>query len=412
MISNILTKNNIARFIVVIATLVFIYFGYQTSGYEPTQEQQDLSYGIVVAVEEEIVDQVEMSTSHGGVENVVVLRTIPFTVSLESGWKAGQSVSGYQYIDALFAMEPKTVELGDKVVLKYEIDSFTNTGSWTFVDYNRTSVQLFLVGTFFVIILIIGQWKGVQTVLSLILTTGVLFLVYIPSILAGKNIYSLTIVVAGVLIFASLILINGINTKTYAAICGNLGGLVVTGILTAVISKIMFLTGMLDSDYVMLTYLETEQPIDLVAIVWGGVIIGSLGAIMDVAMSIASAMNEVHQSMEDPDYRSLIKSGMSVGVDIIGTMTNTLILAYIGSSLAIVLLFTSYSSSVLSLFNSELIATEIMQAIVGSIGILFAVPLTVLSAAYIFTKNGNGKNYISNGYEIESEDNMHSGDAM
>jgi len=120
--------------------------------------------------------------------------------------------------------------------------------------------------------------------------------------------------------------------------------------------------------------------------VWGGILIGSLGAIMDVSMSISSAMQELSNEMRDKNFINMVHSGMNIGRDAIGTMTNTLILAYVGSSLAIILLFTAYNRNLLVLINFEMIVVEIIQSIVGSIGILLAVPVTVFFAAWIFNK--------------------------
>ncbi|QSX06929.1 YibE/F family protein [Sedimentibacter sp. zth1] len=112
---------------------------------------------------------------------------------------------------------------------------------------------------------------------------------------------------------------------------------------------------------------------------------------MDVSMSIASAMQELSVEMKNKSFRRMARSGMNIGRDAIGTMTNTLILAYVGSSLAIILLFTAYNRNILLLLNLEMIVVEVIQAIVGSIGILLAVPVTVLFAAWIFNKNNYNK---------------------
>ena len=152
-------------------------------------------------------------------------------------------------------------------------------------------------------------------------------------------------------------------------------------------SKILNLTGFIDEDYVFLNYLELDKPIDLVAIIWSGILIGSLGAVMDVAMSIASAMNELAENMDKKTFSRLLRSGMNIGRDAIGTMTNTLILAYVGGSLATVLLLIAYNRNLLYLFSLEMIVVEVLQAIVGSMGILFAVPVTAIFSAYIFTRD-------------------------
>ena len=157
------------------------------------------------------------------------------------------------------------------------------------------------------------------------------------------------------------------------------------------------LTGFTDENAIYLQQLNSS--IDLKAIIFGGILIGALGAIMDVSIDIASSLSEVADKMEKPDFRTIVKSGFNIGKDIMGTMTNTLILAYIGSSLSTVLLLTASSHSISYLFNLEMIAVEILQAIVGSIGILTTIPLTSVIAAtlykyvdtskYVYTYKGN-----------------------
>jgi uncharacterized membrane protein len=150
--------------------------------------------------------------------------------------------------------------------------------------------------------------------------------------------------------------------------------------------KVLELSGILDEDSVYLTYLPTENPIDLRAIIFAAILIGAMGAIMDVSMSIASSLWEIKEESASPTRGSLFKSGMNIGRDVLGTMANTLILAYIGSSLSVVLLLSVYSSSVLYLFNREMIVVEILQSLVGSFGLLFAMPLTSLVSAFLYTE--------------------------
>ena len=122
------------------------------------------------------------------------------------------------------------------------------------------------------------------------------------------------------------------------------------------------------------------------ALVWSGIVISALGAIMDISMSIASAMNELNEEMKNKNFIKLFKSGMNIGKDAIGTMTNTLILAYIGASMTTVLLLFSYNKNLLYIFNIEMISVEVLQAIIGSIGILCAVPITAAFGSWLFNK--------------------------
>lgn len=209
-------------------------------------------------------------------------------------------------------------------------------------------------------------------------------MVFVPSILKGNNIYLSSIVVSVYIIFMSLLIINGANKKTLCAIVGNLGGLLIAGLLALFISNILNLTGLIDDDSMFLLMVNTETPIDLKAILWAGIVIGSLGAVMDVSMSIASALNELAENMDERNFKSMLKSGFNIGQDAIGTMTNTLILAYIGSSLSVVLLLMVNYKDFLLLFNLEMIVFEIIQAIIGSMGILFAIPITSIFAAYVY----------------------------
>ena len=244
----------------------------------------------------------------------------------------------------------------------------------------------FIIGLFLFLILLIGGRKGFSTIVALIFTVGAIFLVYIPSILKGFNIYAGTVIICGFIIVMSLLLLNGINRKTLCAILGNTSGVLISGLLALIFSQFLGITGDVEEDYLMLLHLSEGVRIDLTAIVWGSVLIGSLGAIMDVAMSIASALQELAENMEKRSFWRLFRSGMNIGRDAIGTMTNTLILAYIGGSMATVLLLMAYNMNPLYLFNLEMIVVEVLQAVVGSIGILLAVPATAFFASYLYTR--------------------------
>jgi uncharacterized membrane protein len=278
------------------------------------------------------------------------------------------------------------VEKGDNILVIYTQYTQTGEPGWIFADYNRVGAVIFLCIAFILLILIIGRKKGVSTIISLSLTCAVIFMVYIPSILKGYNIYASTIIISVYIIIMSLLIIDGANKKTLCAIIGNIGGVAVAGILVIIMSGVLKLTGLVNEEYIFLSALNPDNPIDLKAVIWGAVVIGALGAIMDVAMTIASSMNELAEYMRNKSFAKMLKSGMNIGRDAIGTMTNTLILAYIGGSLALVLLLIANSKSYDYLFNMEMIIVEIMQAVIGSIGILFAVPVTAAVAAYVFNK--------------------------
>lgn len=351
-----------------------------------------LSEGVEDYYRAEVVgigDVEEESFSLDDGETMVSNKRIKFSAKMKSGPYKGDTVEAVQDVDDMYAYQPHDVKLGDEVLLSrpgYDMENgeMGDEVSWVFIEHNRISKIIWLIVIFLLLIVLIGRKKGLSTIISLIFTVLAIFLVYIPSILKGYNIYLMTVIVSVFAIFMSLIVINGWNLKTICAIAGNLTGLAVSGVLAVAMHRILGLTGMIDEDYVMLTLMD--NPVDLRAVLWGGLVIGALGAVMDVAMSIASAMKELNDTMSNKSFFRMLHSGMNIGRDAIGTMTNTLILAYIGGALATVLLLVAYNKNMYYLFNMEMITAEIVCAIVGSIGILAAVPSTAIISAYLFNR--------------------------
>lgn len=381
-------RNNIMYIFVLVISVLFIIIGYNLCKPEIFNNYEGEFYTAkVVDVVETKYDEFSLDDGKSTIQN----KNISFTAKLTGTKDKDNIINVMQYIDYMYAVQPKEVMPGDKIIVSNVLDPDTEEYKWQFIEHNRSDYLIWLCVLFFALIVIIGRRKGISTIISLVLTTLIIFVVYVPSILKGYNVYLSTIVISIYIIFMSIYIINGANKKTLCAIIGNVGGVLIAGMLALLMNNLLNITGVIEEDYVFLMYLETSSPIDLRAIVWGSIVIGSLGAIMDVAMSIASSMHELSETMENKSFNNMLKSGMNIGRDAIGTMTNTLILAYIGGSLATVLLLIAYNKNVLYLFNMEMIVVEVIQAIVGSIGILFAVPVTAAFSAYIFNKEKSKK---------------------
>jgi uncharacterized membrane protein len=183
------------------------------------------------------------------------------------------------------------------------------------------------------------------------------------------------------------LLVIGYNKKSLAASLGCLGGLAVSGIIIVVMDRLLHLTGVVDENSRYLSNLPLDNPINLKAIIFAGIIIGAMGAVEDVATSIASSLWEIKDKAGNIKFEALFRSGITIGRDIMGSMSNTLILAYIGSSLSVVLILSVFSGSLLALLNMEMIVVEILQALIGSLGILFSMPLTALVCSIIYLKD-------------------------
>ena len=306
---------------------------------------------------------------------------IIFEARVANTVRRGETVAATQNLGGLAGARTKEVTRGDSILLIWF------NGEWHFNGYLRTTRLLGLGILFTLCVLLFGGKKGFNTILSLGFTCGAIFAVFIPSILSGANIYLMAFLVCAYTIAMTLLLVIGFNKKALCAALGCGSGIVVAGIITAVMDRILLLTGIIDEYSLHLVNLPLETPLNLKAIIFAGIIIGAMGAVMDVAMSISSSLWELKEKAPMIKFEALFRSGINIGRDIMGSMANTLILAYIGSALSVVLLISVYSDSLFSLLNSEMIVVEILKALAGSFGILFAMPLTALFCAVFYLEN-------------------------
>ncbi len=252
-------------------------------------------------------------------------------------------------------------------------------------DHIRDRYIYWLAALFVVLMLIIGRMQGLKTLFTLILTVVLIFKFFIPLLTRGVNPVLLAIPLAVCVTIFTLAVIGGINSKSFAAILGTIGGTLVAGFLAFFVGEVAQLTGFSSEEAIMLQYAEAGV-INIRGILFAGILIGSLGAIMDVAMSISSACMEMTKVNGSISRKRLFQAGMNVGRDIMGTMSNTLILAYTGSTIPLILLFYIYEIPMLRIINMDLIATEIVRALAGTTGLLVAIPLTALLAGLFMGK--------------------------
>jgi len=304
-----------------------------------------------------------------------------FEAEVRRGPRRGEIIPAVQTFGGFVQDTFREVVEGDSILLI----SFGD--EWFFNGFYRTNRLLGLGILFALCVLLFGGKKGFNTILSLGLTCAAVFAVFIPSILSGKNIYLMALLVCAYTTIVTLSIVIGFNKKSFAAAVGCMSGIAVTGLITIIMDRALFLTGILDEHSRFLMFLPIEGTLNLRAIVFAGIIIGAMGAIMDVAMSISSAMWEIKESAGRIKFDALLRSGMNIGRDIFGTMANTLILAYIGTSLSVILILLVYTDSLTSLLNMEMIVVEILQALTGSLGILFTIPLTSLVCSTVYLKD-------------------------
>ena len=256
----------------------------------------------------------------------------------------------------------------------------------TVSSYQRHSVLGLLALIFCALVAWIGKLKGIKSLVSLFFTGVCVIYLMLPLLLSGMNPVLAAILIVFLSTFVTLWLVAGLNKKSITAMIGTLAGVLIAALVAYVFSELAHLSGGTMQDTEALLYVSETSHLQVKGLLLAGILVASLGAVMDVAMSIASAMFELSSVNEKLSSKELIRSGMNVGTDMIGTMTNTLILALAGGSLSTVILIYAATISPLQLINLDVLGTELIQGIAGSIGIVITVPVTVLVAAFFCMK--------------------------
>ncbi len=302
-----------------------------------------------------------------------------FSAEIVTGPFKGEAVLVENNFSGNPAMD-MVIHPGDKVILALEVIDNQIVAAYP-QDFYREFHVYVLIGIFVLALLLIGQFKGLKAILTLAITVLLIAKVMLPAMLRGYDPLILAIGVSVIVTTITLVVISGFTTKTLAAILGTTGGVLIAAFISLWIGHAAKLTGLSGQEAQMLMYIAENVGFNFKNLLFAGMIIGALGAVMDVSMSIASAMEEIKIHNPSISKSRLIRSGMNVGKDVMGTMTNTLILAYTGTSIPLLLLFLAYEQSYLKIANMDFIATEFVRALSGSIGLVFAIPITALACA-------------------------------
>ncbi len=292
------------------------------------------------------------------------------------------------------------LQKGDKVILHVErkTEDIINADDVDFfiADIKRDDALVWTSIAFVVLLLLIGRKKGLYSLLSIIATVTLIFFMLMPMILHGFCPIASAVLVGILSTIITIYLVGGFNSKSSSAIIGTSLSLVFAGGLSLITIYLAHLTGFAGEESMFLYSAHSE--LDFQGLLSASMIIAALGALMDTGVSIASAINEIYETDKTLTVKQLFKSGMNIGKDVIGTMSNTLILVYLGSSLPLVLL--SNNIDLQKFFNLNQVATEISSAIIGSIAILLCVPLTAIISAYLIK---NQKQKVE--FDFETTDN-------
>ena len=286
------------------------------------------------------------------------------------------------------------LSIGDKVILHAEANSdiviAENNVDFYIADIKRDNQIWLYAGIFCSLLLLIGRKKGLRSIIAILATLGLIFSILIPMILNGFC-PIVSAVLTGILsTVITIYMVGGLNSKSLSAIIGTSVSLIFAGGLSIIAIYFAHLTGFGGEENMFLYAVRPD--LNFTGILSASMIIAALGALMDTAVSIASTINEIHETDSSLSVKELFKSGMNVGHDIIGTMSNTLILVYLGSALPLVLLSNNIDLN--KFFNLNQVATEIISALIGSIAILMCVPITAIISAYLIRNKKNNSNFV------------------
>jgi uncharacterized membrane protein len=273
-----------------------------------------------------------------------------------------------------------TISDGDAVLVDI-VDFGDGTTQAVFYDFQRSTPMLLLGILFVTAIVVLGRWRGVGALAGLAMSLVILVLFALPALLEGSNSVVVALVAAGAIAFVALFLAHGRSLATAAALLSTLASLALTGVLAWVFLAASKFTGFGDDTVGFLSALGSD--IDPRGLLLAGVVIGSLGVLDDVTVTQVSAVWELKRAAPHADFGELYRRALRIGRDHISSTVNTLFLAYAGASLPLLLLFSEAQQSLGSVATREVVAVEIVRALVGSIGLVASVPISTALAATV-----------------------------
>ncbi|MFE1349110.1 YibE/F family protein [Streptomyces sp. NPDC058757] len=297
------------------------------------------------------------------------------TIEVTSGPDQGRRFTEIVQPDA-----PRQLDEGQGVVVAYAPDAPKDL-QYSVTDVNRKVPMAVLAGIFALAVVLVGRLRGVMALIALAVSFLVLTLFILPAILEGSNPLVVAVVGSSAIMLLALYMCHGLSARTSVAVLGTLISLLLIGLLGSFFIGWASLSGNTD-DYTGLIH-GLYPEIDMSGLLLAGVIIGSLGVLDDVTVTQTSAVWELHQADPGMGPRALYRAGIRIGRDHIASVVNTLVLAYAGAALPLLLLFTIAQSSMGTVANSELVAEEIVRTLVGSIGLVASVPVTTALAALV-----------------------------
>lgn len=343
-----------------------------------TQEVYVRGEVVRILGEEELADALDWEMNQGMIMQIV-------EVSLADPY-AGQKVTVEHTASKTNPVLGSNLTAGDKVIVFANVDSQDQIVEAFIANPDRSGTVKAVVLAFMAVLIILGGRKGIGALFTIVLTGVLLWFWLIPSILNGASPTWCGALVCAVVALVGTPMISGFNRTSMAAIFGSIAGVILAGVLASLAGGSADIIGVDYEDANLLLSMPATANLNLQGIFLAGVLIGALGAVMDTSISIASAIREFAEIHGSPTRYNLWRAGMNVGKDVMGMMSSTLILAYTGGALALLLLLVANDIPALNIMNWDMIVSEIIRSLAGSIGLCLSIPVTALAASYLVGK--------------------------
>lgn len=368
--NKLINANNIFVFFMLVAITILFFL---PTGFEEIKHPNSLREQVqILEVDNSQVYQVGL-IRHG--DQVCKIKIL-------SGTFKGKEAYGVNLLMGKLEMD-KIFVPGDRALAVIDYDSekinFVNL-----VDHYRINLEIILFMGFVLVLILFAGWTGVKAVLSFMLTILMIWKILIPFFLKGINPIIISMLVVMAITASTILLVSGLTRKSYVAILGSLSGSLLTCVLAIIFGKSFKVHGAVLHFSESLLY-SGYANLSLTDIFIAGIFIASAGALMDLAMDISAAVHEIVEKKPDITRKEAIKSGLSIGRAVLGTMTTTLLLAYSGGYVALLMVFMAQGTPIMNILNLKYVSGEILHTIVGSFGLVMVAPLTAILAGIFFT---------------------------
>ena len=377
-----MVKNNLA---LIISFIIFLVLLIIPTGYEDAiiYEDRERCKAEIIAVDNSNVMQI----------GSVVTGDQSCTIRLIDGDLKGQETIGINMLTGSLDTD-KLFKVGEEalVLVSLNEDKIVNV---SLIDHYRINIEFILIGLFFLFLILVAGKTGLRSILSFAITILMIWKILIPSCLNGVNPIIIGFIITAVLTIIIISLVFGFDKMMLSATIGSLTGSFVTMIMALIFTDFFSLSGSILTNSGTLLY-SGFPTLDLKALFIASIFIGSSGAVMDLAVDITAAVNEVIEKKPDITSFEAIKSGMNVGRAAMGTMTTTLLLAYSGGYITLLMIFMAQGTPIDNILNYKFVASEILDTVVGSFGLVSVAPLTAICAGFFLTKKKNLRNLVPN----------------